>query len=413
MDDEFLKYGVIGSPISHSRSPQMFNELFRQNDINAHYTRILNPDVRMMNRLSLDGFNITSPFKSSFAMFIDKELEFQSPIKIVNAVRIAEDKAQCYNFDIIALEEYIKDKIGKIKTALILGSGDTAYTSAYVLKKFRINTELAARNMQKGKQLCDEYDLKYQNISSVSGNYDLIISTIPIDASYRIIEKISPEFLISADYATDYRYSKNHFTGIDWLIAQAKPFYRKLTGIRANNDLMLKAVNSEKSKSIIHLTGFMGSGKTAIGRELAHELGRKFIDSDELIVNKENMNIKDIFAQKGEDYFRRIEAEIIDDSLMNDNIILSTGGGALQNDTTFTILNDVAYNIYLSAEYDVMFERSYSNFRPLRHNDRKSFIDLFESRENKYYKISDLIVNSDIDVTSCVKMIANDINRSK
>ena len=144
-------------------------------------------------------------------MFIDKELEFQSPIKIVNAIRIFEDKAQCYNFDIIALEEYVKDKVGKIKTALILGSGDTAYSSAFVLKKFRINTELAARNMQKGKQLCDEFDLKYQNISNVAGNYDLIISTIPLGASYKIIEKISPEFLISADYTTDYKYSKNHF----------------------------------------------------------------------------------------------------------------------------------------------------------------------------------------------------------
>src|SRR5271170_153328 len=80
--------------------------------------------------------------------------------------------------------------------------------------------------------------------------------------------------------------------------------------------------------SNIVLVGFMGSGKTTTGKELAHVLGFQFLDTDQLIEKKNNKKIKSIFEEEGEVFFRNQEKEIIDKLLSKNNCIISTGGGA-------------------------------------------------------------------------------------
>ena len=79
----------------------------------------------------------------------------------------------------------------------------------------------------------------------------------------------------------------------------------------------------------IVLCGFMGSGKTVVGRELAKILGVKFVDTDELIEKEQGVAIKAIFATHGEDYFRDLEYEMCKKVAKMNGVVVSTGGGAM------------------------------------------------------------------------------------
>lgn len=81
-------------------------------------------------------------------------------------------------------------------------------------------------------------------------------------------------------------------------------------------------------KNII-LTGFMGTGKSTVGRLLAEELQRPFVDIDSLIAAREGKEISEIFASRGEAYFRRVETSTLREILQKEGQVIATGGGAL------------------------------------------------------------------------------------
>ncbi len=108
----------------------------------------------------------------------------------------------------------------------------------------------------------------------------------------------------------------------------------------------------------IILTGFMGSGKTYIGRELAKKLGYKFIDLDEYIIQKEKRSIPDIFKEYGEKYFREIEIKYLKETLEGiDNIVLSLGGGTLQNKNVIDYIKKNGILIFLDADVRSIYHR--------------------------------------------------------
>jgi shikimate kinase len=81
----------------------------------------------------------------------------------------------------------------------------------------------------------------------------------------------------------------------------------------------------------IVLTGFMGTGKTSVGRELSRMLAYRFIDTDNLIEEREGMPISLIFRKKGEDYFRRVERTVMQEISQKDDVVIATGGGVIKN----------------------------------------------------------------------------------
>ncbi len=82
-------------------------------------------------------------------------------------------------------------------------------------------------------------------------------------------------------------------------------------------------------KRNIVITGFMGTGKSAVGKELARRLGRPFVDMDALIEEREGRTISQIFAERGEPYFRRLEVEIVEELAARQGLVIATGGGTL------------------------------------------------------------------------------------
>ncbi len=144
------------------------------------------------------------------------------------------------------------------------------------------------------------------------------------------------------------------------------------------------------------LCGFMGAGKTVVGKELAKITGRKFVDTDEMIEEKTGISIPAIFAARGEEYFRELEFEICKKTAELKNAVISTGGGALTFDRNVEALKKGAKIVFLDASFDVICTRvGDGTSRPLFKN-RENAKKLYEERREKYLAAADFVIDGDI-----------------
>jgi shikimate kinase len=142
----------------------------------------------------------------------------------------------------------------------------------------------------------------------------------------------------------------------------------------------------------IYLVGFMGAGKTTIGRELARRLETPFFDLDELVEAAEEMSIKEIFAAHGEPYFRKRERDLLRTTRYVERGVIATGGGTFAFDENIQFIQAEGYSVYLSAPFSLVMSRSRdkSAERPMFRSDDAA-LDLFLSRL-KFYKLADQTV---------------------
>jgi len=142
----------------------------------------------------------------------------------------------------------------------------------------------------------------------------------------------------------------------------------------------------------------MGSGKSAVGRRLARDLGCEFIDSDAVIEERTGVDIAYIFEKEGEDGFRRREREIIEELTQHAGIVLATGGGAVIAAENRDALASRGRVIYLHATLEQQIERtSHSRHRPLLTSGEPGQIlaDLMAIRGPLYREVADIQVKTD------------------
>lgn len=158
----------------------------------------------------------------------------------------------------------------------------------------------------------------------------------------------------------------------------------------------------------IVLLGFMGVGKSTVGEKLSSLLNLPYIDLDTAIIEKEGKSIPEIFEQYGEAYFRKVEHEILAQYLPQD-IVLSTGGGIVENEDNMRLLKENHFNIWLDASHEVIFKRiAFDKNRPNAHNKSQNEIKkLYNSRVSRYNEIAYIKVSNEDDITSCVQQIHN------
>ena len=139
----------------------------------------------------------------------------------------------------------------------------------------------------------------------------------------------------------------------------------------------------------IILIGFMGVGKSTIGRALAEQLSWNFLDSDDKIEEIVGTDIPDIFHTYGEEYFRRLEFEVLSNMIDQSGVIISTGGGAVMNKRLFDMLLAKSLVIHLDASLETLYHRlkGASNRPMLYHDDLKKRIgELYNLRHPTYMK---------------------------
>jgi len=148
----------------------------------------------------------------------------------------------------------------------------------------------------------------------------------------------------------------------------------------------------------IFLIGPMGSGKSAVGRRLAKDLGWEFVDSDDVIEARSGVDIPYIFEREGEAGFRRRERAVIDELSRRDRIVLATGGGSAQDPDSRARLGQRGAVVYLHATLDQQLRRTRrGRARPmLAGGEPREILErLMTVRDPQYREIADLVVETD------------------
>lgn len=148
----------------------------------------------------------------------------------------------------------------------------------------------------------------------------------------------------------------------------------------------------------IILIGFMGVGKTSVGKRLAKVLNLNFIDMDNEIEKLEGKSISEIFEIYGEGYFRKLEHNILSKFLNIENLIISTGGGIITNNENYNLLKNEENVIFLDGSVETIIShlKNEVNKRPLLKDNRnlKEKIDiLLSTRYEKYKGVSDILID--------------------
>lgn len=331
-----MKCGLIGKPLGHSYSPQIHSYL---GDYSYTLTELEENEVGdFLKSGRYDAFNVTIPYKKTVMPFLDVISPEAERIGSVNTIthlpdgRLKGDNTDYYGFS------YMLDK-GKIdvkgKKVLILGSGGASMTARTVAFDHGAKEiVIISRNGENNYENLDRH-----------ADCDVLINTTPV-GMYPNNGKspVSLEYLPALSGVVDMIYNPSKtelildaeeknipcISGLFMLVAQAKAASEFFTGSVIDDsviDEIVRKIESE-TKNII-LIGMPGVGKTTVGKRLSELLSREFIDTDELIVQKAGTSIPEIFKNHGEEYFRNLEHEVLDEVSKKSGLIISCGGGTV------------------------------------------------------------------------------------
>jgi shikimate kinase len=168
---------------------------------------------------------------------------------------------------------------------------------------------------------------------------------------------------------------------------------------------------------VIILVGFMGAGKTTVGRELAFMLGWSFQDLDDRIQAREGRSIEEIFRTSGEEEFRRCEnlalRELLSESTAR-SCVVALGGGAFAQEQNAALVHESNFpSVFLDAPVDELFRRCQQQNinRPLNHSESQ-FRDLYESRQPQYMTATVRIETNDKSVSDVAREVARSLGIS-
>ena len=171
-------------------------------------------------------------------------------------------------------------------------------------------------------------------------------------------------------------------------------------------------------KTNVALIGFMGAGKTAVGKALAKKLNRKFVELDSLIERNARKSIPEIFQQDGEIAFRELEIEATKQIAKEGNLVIACGGGLVLNKINIDRLRGESIIVYLTASPRVILKRvsSEEGQRPLLEVDNPTLTirELLRFRKPFYERAADITINtSKLDIDAVVEQIINRLKKDE
>jgi shikimate kinase len=143
------------------------------------------------------------------------------------------------------------------------------------------------------------------------------------------------------------------------------------------------------------LVGFMGAGKSSVGRILARRLGRCFVETDEMITATEGRSIPEIFAEKGEAHFRSLEDEVVRLLALKRGDVIATGGGLPCVEGRVEALRSVGTVVWLGGDFATLYERALrGGDRPMLHGKTREQAEALYEGRKPFYAQADLVVET-------------------
>lgn len=392
---------VIGSPVSHSLSPAIFTYISQKLRRQVPYeAREVRPEhghdfiASMKGDRNLLGMNVTLPLKELVISDMDSVSDAVQSIGAMNVIQLKEGKALGHNTDVIGIQKTLERAEFKFEGASVLlwGAGGSAKAVAFILGKLNAKKVYIFNRGPRGHELAQKYGdlfpettfLSIDSLGLVSDELSLMVNTTPLGmqgqesgSSYfeqASVLKFSPGALafdlIYVPLKTDFlqvaeKLGLKTVSGLGMLIDQAIATWELWIGPVPNwNELysglerFLKGMlRVRRETRPIFLTGFMGAGKTTVGKRLSEMTKKEFIDSDHYVEAKTGLSVQEIFQQKGEDEFRRLETEALKELSQKCDVIVSLGGGALKSLENQSTIKASGTLIYLKATAHVLYDR--------------------------------------------------------
>jgi shikimate dehydrogenase/3-dehydroquinate dehydratase type I len=432
-------FAVTGSPVLHSKSPVIFNTIFCRLAVDATYGRIAATDageaVFLFKELGLTGMNVTAPFKKSIMEHLDIIDDAASKIGGVNTVALENESLKGYNTDHQGVTETLKNNGIKIEGTrfVVLGAGGAGRAAVYGLTKEKGSVTVVNRTYEKAVKIADEFNCKAEKINALElllKNTDVLISTLSA-----AIDIIPAAWLPQGLVVFDANYKKSPLAdkanakgntvikGEEWLLNQAVPAYELFLGSEPHHQILtsggefeslLAAPPLEPPKNIA-LVGFMGSGKSFIGKILAEKLGFAFTDLDQKLEEQAGHSIPDIFEIEGEAAFRAKEKALLQSELPRyENVVYACGGGIVTDEENREILKKHSLVIWLYSSIETSLERIPPGTRPLLEceDPGKEARKILNNRLFAYALAADVMVSSEPDAKQVVEKIDEEISKT-
>ncbi len=406
-----MKYGCIGKKLSHS-----FSKIIHKK-IGLYDYELFEIEENQLEDFLLEknfaAINVTMPYKEKVIPFLDYISEEAKNIGAVNTIVKKDGNLYGYNTDFLGMKSLIeKNRIDvKGKKVLVLGSGGTSKTANAVL------SALGAAEVITVSRSSRENSISYEQCNKLHNDAQIIVNTTPVgmfpnidNAPIEIDNFYRLEAIVDAIYnplrtvlvSNGIRKNIKAVGGLYMLVAQA--FYAAQFFIdkeldksiidKIYNELLLEKEN-------IVLIGMPGCGKSTIGKILASELGKDFIDSDDEIVRLANKPIPKIFEKIGEKGFREFEAEAIRKIASRQNCVIATGGGAILNENNVNMLKMNGRVFFIDRDIKFLVT---SDDRPLSSN-RVLLEKRYAERYDKYVASCDVIIHASQEINENVSAI--------
>lgn len=264
-------FGVVGSPISHSVSPQMHNAAFALGEVNAVYLpfevhdlgsfirRMIHPRTRELD-WDIGGLSITAPHKQRVMEHLDWIDPMAQQIGAVNTIRVVDDALHGYNTDVIGFLKPLRQKFGPLpgSRCAVLGTGGAACAAIWALIEEAAEVTVFARNIRKGEELTEKFDVPWERLENTRFlGFDIVINATSLGSAgpFQNETPASAQQLLGARLAYDLVYNPGEtrflreareagcetLGGLPMLVAQAAEQYRLWTGQVAPEDVMYAA----------------------------------------------------------------------------------------------------------------------------------------------------------------------------
>ncbi len=143
------------------------------------------------------------------------------------------------------------------------------------------------------------------------------------------------------------------------------------------------------------LVGFMGAGKSVVGRLLARRLGRCFVETDDMIVSREGRSIPEIFRVDGEERFRQLEAETLEALKLKSGAVIATGGGLPCREGRMEALRELGIVVWLAGDLDALHERARrTGGRPMLAGRTEAELEVLYGARQPYYRRAHITVET-------------------
>ena len=332
-----MEYGLIGEKLPHSFSKEIHEKLADYDYQLKELTPAQLPDF--LKKRAFKGVNVTIPYKQAVIPYLDEIDDKARAIGAVNTIVNREGKLIGYNTDYDGMVALIRHAGLSLagKAVLILGTGGTSKTAMAVA------ADLGAASVQRVSRTGKDGAISYEEAQRLP--VQILINTTPsgmyphpdgqpmdlsrfgwlegvLDAVYNPLR--TRLVLQARDNGARAQ------SGLYMLVAQAAVACEHFLGEKLPAGALqtvYRAIHGEKQNIV--LTGMPGSGKSTVGRILAREMGREFVDTDTEIIRLAKKPISDIFAQRGEAYFRDLESQVIAQLAQRTGLVIATGGGAI------------------------------------------------------------------------------------